>query len=333
MKRIIALVLMTALLAWGAALGEVTEPVSLRFAAQEEGTAAYSYAYALQTAMLDVLPDGSEIELTEDSPGGVGAPVFLSNGNTDLIMSNSVPAKESYTTGLPGQEITENIAALAGGLGQDFVNVMFTRKFVEETGITTIEEVAERQYPIRLICKKEGTLGELTAERVFEALGVSFDDIIAWGGAVERTSGDKIVSSLQEDAYDMTIDHVGVGQSNTTTLCLTHEMVDVQMGDELLERLREMGYADITVAPNTWNGQTEAIRTVGSQQCVLVRADMDEALACLLTQAICEEKDLLAAMVPAMKSFDPANAGDIAITGVPLHPGAERYYRENGLLD
>lgn len=330
MKKTIALILLAAYLLCAGALCEVTAPVQLRFAAQEEGTAAYSYAYALQTAMLDVLPAGSEIELTEDSPGGVGAPVFLSAGNTDLIMSNSAPAMESYNVGLNGEARTENIAALAGGLGHDFVNVMFTKKFVDDTGISTVEALVEQQYPVRLIVKKDGTLGEMSAERVFEAMGVSFDDIVSWGGKVEKTSGDQIVAGLQEDEYDMTIDHVGVGQSNTTTLCLTHEMVDVQMGDELMERLTHMGYAYITVEPNTWNGQTEEIRTVGSQQCVLVRTEMDEGLAYLLTQAICEERDLLAALVPAMKSFDPYQAGDIAITGVPLHPGAARYYEENG---
>ena len=324
MKRLLLICLLPAL-----ALAALAEPVSLRFAAQEEGTAAYSYAYALRMAMLDSLPDGTEIALTEDSPGGVGAPMFLSSGQSDIIMSNSVPAKESCDTGLLGQPRTENIAALAGGLGHDFINVMFTKRFVDETGIDTVEALVEQQYPVRLITKKTGTLGELSAERVFEAMGVTFDDIVAWGGEVKQTSGLEIVEGLQDDRYDMTIDHIGEGQSNTTALCLTHDMVDVQMGDDLLGRLKEMGYGDIVVAPNTWNGQTEAIRTVGSQQCVLVRTDMDDDLAYALTRAICEERDLMAVMVPALKSFDPSVAGDVAVTGVPLHPGAARYYEEN----
>ena len=331
MKRLFGLLLVLSLGFHSlVAYGDALEPVTLLFAAQEEGTAAYNYAYALRTAMLDNLPGGSEIVLTEDSPGGVGAPLVVSNGDADLIMSNSVPAKESYETGLSGQEKTENIAALAGGLGHDFINVMFTQKFVDETGISTVEELVEQKYPVRLIIKKDGTLGELSAERVFEAMGVTFEDIESWGGVVEKTGGDSIVAGLQEDAYDMTIDHVGAGQTNTTTLCLTHDMVDVQMGEELIAALTEMGYEEISVEPNTWNGQTEEIRTVGSQQCVLVRTDMDEELAYQLTKAICEEKDLLALTVPAMKYFDPENAGKLSVTGVPLHPGAARYFEEMG---
>lgn len=310
-----------------------SEPIELVFAAQEEGTAAYQYAFALQMAMEEGLPAGSDIRLTEDSPGGVGAPVVISRGDADLIMSNSAPGKWSYEEGILGNEKTENIAALAGGLGHDFINVMFTQKFVSETGISTVEELVERQYPVRLIIKKDGTLGELSAERVFEALGVTFEDIVSWGGVVEKTSGDNIKEGLQDDLYDMTVDHIGVGQSNTTALCLTHDMLDVQMGDALLAKLVEMGYDYITVEPYTWNGQTEEIKTVGSQQCILVNQSMDEELAYLITKSVCEERDLLAALVPAMANFDPEKAGNSAVTGVPLHPGAARYYREMGYID
>lgn len=309
------------------------EPTALTFAAQEEGTAAYEYASALRTAMLDILPKGSNITLTTDSPGGVGAPTVISSGGTDLILSNSVPAKMSYEEGLFGAEKTDNIRALAGGLGHDFVNVMFTKKFTDETGISTLEELVEQKYPVRLIVKKDGTLGEMTAEAVFSALGVSFEDIESWGGQVEKTSGDLIVEGLQDDLYDMTIDHVGAGQNNTRTLCLTHEMVFVQMGDKVLSALTDMGYDYIDIDANTWNGQTETIKTVGSQQCVLVRDDMDSDLAYLLTKSMCEEKELLAITVSAMEYFEPETAGSAAVTGVPLHPGAERYFREMGYIE
>ena len=185
MKKIIA-VLISALFFIQTVIVQAAEPVDLIFAAQEEGTAAYQYAAALQMVMLEGLPAGHDIILTEDSPGGVGAPIVVSEGDADLIMSNSAPAKWSYEEGILGHAPTENIAALAGGLGHDFINVMFTKKFVDETGISTVEELVAQQYPVRLIIKKDGTLGELSAERVFEALGVTFEDIEAWGGTVKK---------------------------------------------------------------------------------------------------------------------------------------------------
>ncbi len=314
-----------------AAVPELTKPVNITFAAQEVGTAAYSYATAIQSVMVKGLPKGSNITITTTSPGGVGAPLIVNNAaKCDIVMSNSAPAKWSQETGILGRPATKNIAVLAGGLGHDFINVMFTKKFVDKTGIKTIEDLVAKKYPVKIVIKKNGTLGELSAEKVFEAAGASLDAVKSWGGQVEKTGGDAIKSGLQDDLYDMTIDHIGAGQSNTTELCLTHEMYDVQLGDDTMARLKAMGYDDVTVEPNTWKGQTEAIRTVGSQQVVLVSTTMDDAVAYALTKALADHASELGDLVAALKYFDPKVAGSLELTGVALHPGAKAFYEDNG---
>ncbi|MGN0909187.1 MAG: TAXI family TRAP transporter solute-binding subunit [Succinivibrio sp.] len=314
-----------------AAVPELSKPVKLTFAAQEVGTAAYSYATAIQSVMLKGLPKGSSITITTTSPGGVGAPLIVNDAaKCDIVMSNSGPAKWSMEQGILGRPKTEHIAVLAGGMGHDFINVMFTKKFVDKTGIKTVEELVAKKYPVKIVIKKNGTLGELSAEKVFEAAGASLDAVKSWGGQVEKTGGDAIKSGLQDDLYDMTIDHIGAGQSNTTELCLTHEMVDVQLGDATIAKLKDMGYDDVTVEPNTWKGQTEAVRTVGSQQVVLVSSTMDDAVAYALTKALSEHASELGSLVAALKYFDPKVAGSLKLTGIPAHPGAKAYYQEMG---
>lgn len=309
---------------------EISGNVDLTFAAQEVGTAAYNYAAAIQSVILKEIPTAN-ISITTTSPGGVGAPIIVNGGaQCDIVMSNSAPAKWSYEEGILGNDPTTEIAAIAGGLGHDFINVMFTQKFVDATGITTVEELVEQQYPVKLVIKTNGTFGELAAEKVFGALGVTLDDIVSWGGVVEKTGGDAIKSGLQDDLYDMTIDHIGAGQANTSELCLTHDMYDVQLADSTLEALVEMGYDYVTVEAGTWNGQDTDIQTVGSQQVVLVPADLDYAVAYHMAKAICENKQDLADAVAAMGYFDPETAGTMTLTGVALHPGAAAYYEEMG---
>ena len=72
----------------------LTAPVNLTLAAQEVGTGAYSVAAAVQSVMMKGLPAGSTIDLTTNSPGGVGAPVLVQNEECDLIVSNAGP--EAY---------------------------------------------------------------------------------------------------------------------------------------------------------------------------------------------------------------------------------------------
>ena len=309
---------------------EISGNVDLTFAAQEVGTAAYNYAAAIQTAIVKEIP-GANISITTTSPGGVGAPIIVNGGaQCDIVMSNSAPAKWSMEEGILGNGPTPDICAIAGGLGHDFVNVMFTQKFVDATGITTVEDLVAQKYPVKLVIKTNGTFGELAAEKVFEALGVTLEDVASWGGVVEKTGGDAIKSGLQDDLYDMTIDHIGAGQANTSELCLTHDMYDVQLGEETMKKMVEMGYDYVTVEANTWNGQTEEIKTVGSQQVILVPTSLDYAVAYHMAKAVCENKDDLASAVAAMSYFYPETAGTLTLTGVPLHPGAAAYYEEMG---
>lgn len=310
----------------------VEKKVHLTFATQEVGTGAYQYASAISNVFLKGLPEGSNIDLTTESPGGVGAPIVLENQQCDIIMSNAGPAKWSEDTGILGKEPTKSTRAIAGGLGHDFLNVLFTQDFVNKTGITSVEELVAKKYPVRLAIKKVGTLGQLACVKLFEAYGVTFDDIKSWGGSVDMLGGDAIKIYIQDGKADMTVDHVAAGQANTTELCMTKDMYFPQISDEILAKLADNGFDYITVDANTWNKQTNPIKSVGSQQIVLVHENMDEDTAYRLTKAICEGKDELAQQIASLSYFDPATACTPGQTGVALHPGAEKYYKEKGYI-
>ena len=330
MKKILALSLILALAA--AASAELTQPVNLTFAAQEVGTGAYSVAAAIQSVLVKGLPQGSTIDLTTNSPGGVGAPMLIQNEDCDLIVSNAGPSLWSYERTPDQYQFggCKDVRSIGGGLGHTFTNVMFTKKFVDETGITTLEELIAKKHPVKIVTKKNGSLGELTAERVIEACGISveeFNSFAKW----EKTGTDAIKSGLQDDLYEMTIDHIDAGQATTTEIALTHDMFFVQLSDATLANMQKMGYAPIVMPAGTWNKQDKDIKTMGSQQNVLVPAAMDEELAYALTKAICENKDEMAKFVASLGWFDLKTAARKELNGAPLHPGAIRYYKEIGV--
>ncbi len=316
----------------GSEASALTDPVSLTFSAQEVGTGAYTVAAAVQAAMLKGLPEGSTIDLTTNSPGGVGAPVLIQNEECDIIVANVGPSLWSYEQSADEYDFggCTDVRSIGGGLGHTFTNVMFTQAFVDKTGYTTLEEVIANKYPIKLVTKKNGSLGELTAERVIESCGISVDEFLEFA-TWEKTGTDALKSGLQDDLYDATIDHIDAGQSTTTELALTHDMYFVQLSDETLANMEEKGYAPLTMPAGTWNKQDNDIQTVGSQQNLLVPASMSDDVAYALTKAICENKDDMASAVASLGYFDPETAGLKEFTGAPLHPGAAKYFEEAGL--
>ena len=261
MKKLIALALVLCMMLAGTALADV----ELLIGTQETGTAGYTYATAIMQCIQTV--EGYTVSLVSNSSGNVSSPVLIQEGECDITVSNSAPALWAATTGIESAEIPvcPDVRCIAGGLGKDFINVMFTKSFVDKTGIKTIEELVEKEQPVRLIIKKNGSFGELAAERVFGVFGIDINNPPAWL-TVEKTSGGAIKDGLSDDNYDLTIDHIGAGQANTTELCLNHDMYDVQLSDETLAALCEQGYDYVTVPAGTWRGQDVDIKTVGSQQ-------------------------------------------------------------------
>ena len=326
MKKILAMVLalMMALGCMGA-MAEAAEPVMLTFSTMEEGTGAYTYAAALKGIIEKALPEGSTVELVPNSAGAMDAPKQIEAGECDLIMSNAGPAAWY-------NDANENskVRALCGGLGYDFMTVLMTEKYAAEQGVYTLEEIVEKKLPVRLAVKEDGSLGAEAAKKVLIALGVSFDDLEAWGGKVIRTGSAGIREAIENGEADMTIDHISAWQANTTALCENVQMRFVQLENETLERMTEYGFAPIDIEPGMFKWQSESVATVGSQQVVLVNADMDNELAYTIIKAICEADDELYTVAPALERFAPMDAGLESLCGAQVHAGAALYYFENG---
>ena len=175
MKKLIALALVLCMMLAGTAFAE-----ELLIGTQETGTAGYTYATAIMQCIQTV--DGYTVSLVSNSSGNVSSPVLIQEGECDITVSNSAPALWAATTGIESASVPvcPDVRCIAGGLGKDFINVMFTQSFVDKTGVKTIEELVEKQQTVRLIIKKNGSFGELAAERVFGVFGVDINNPPSW---------------------------------------------------------------------------------------------------------------------------------------------------------
>ena len=60
--------------------------------------------------------------------------------------------------------------------------------------------------------------------------------------------------------------------------------------------------------------------------------DVDAELVYLVKKTIGDNKAALVAAHKGLAKFDPASAWRPELVGLPLHPGAEKYYREKGWM-
>jgi len=328
---LVAVALMVGVVAggWSVALGAER---TLVFATQSPGTSWYAYATVMSGLISAVLPKGYAVDVQTTSPGGLAAPYIIAEGKADITLANAAPVKWALEGTVPGRPKVSGVTALVGGLDTPYLVVIFTDSFVKKTGIKTMDELVGKKHPVRIAIKALGSFGEMACRSVFSAYGVTYDDIKSWGGSITHTGPAQIVDLLRDDKADITIDHIPAGQAAISELCMTTKVHFIQLPDKIISKLNEMGWNTVVMPKDTWKGQTEDIKTVGSGTVLIASDKLPEEVAYLITKKICESKDELVSSFASLKPFDPATAWMPLKCGAPLHPGAARYYKEKGYM-
>lgn len=101
---------------------------------------------------------------------------------------------------------------------------------------------------------------------------------------------------------------------------------------EIAERAAaKMGINTGTLPAEYYKGKVGPdVTTFWDTNAIFVRDDLSEETAYNLTRAIIEGRDDIARANPSWASIDPAVGCQNNV--FPLHPGAEKYYREKGFL-
>lgn len=210
----------------------------------------------------------------------------------------------------------------------------------ESTGITSIEQIRERRYPFRV------STGNLIAPpfdddptmfaiaTVMTAADFSFADIIAWGGLVHTTSRPshpERAAMIDKGAIDAVFDE---GIMSWGQYALERGFRILPLEGEVRDRVAAAGFDIMNVTRSRLPRLVEPVPSVDF--CgwpMIVHRDMPDDLAYALCEAI--EVRKLAIPTDNYKAVDMrqlCSPDEETPRGAPLHPGAERFYRERGYL-
>lgn len=190
-----------------------------------------------------------------------------------------------------------------------------------DSGITTITDFKGKAISVG--AAKSGT--ELNARAIMGALGMSYEDF----GKTEYLPFAESVELMKNRQLDATLQSAGLGVASIKDLATSVPTTIVAIPAEVAEKLGAP-YLAATIPAGTYEGQTADVPTLAVGNFFLTHEGVDEETAYQMTKLMFENlPDLVAAHQAARAiSLDGALAG----MPVPLHPGAERYYREVGLI-
>ncbi|MBV6272681.1 TAXI family TRAP transporter solute-binding subunit [Alcaligenaceae bacterium CGII-47] len=191
-----------------------------------------------------------------------------------------------------------------------------------DSGIKTLADLKGKRISVG--AARSGT--ELNARAVLKAAGLTYDDF----DKVEYLPFGESVELMKNRQLDVTLQSAGLGVSSIRDLATSVKIVVVAIPPEVVAKIGNAAYLDATIPANTYEGQTADIPTTAVPNFLITQSDVSDELAYQMTKVFYEHLDTLASTHNAAKTIKLDNA--LKGMPVPLHPGAERYYKEVGLI-
>ena len=190
-----------------------------------------------------------------------------------------------------------------------------------DSGIKTLEDLKGKSLSVG--APASGT--ELNARAIFAAAGMSYEDL----GKVEYLPFGESVELIKNRQLDATLQSAGLGVASIRDLSTSLAINVVAVPKEVVEKIGSP-YISATIPAGTYEGQAEDVNTAAVGNMLVTHSDVSEETAYQMTKQLFENLDRLAAAHAAAKAIKL----ETAIEGmpIPLHPGAERYYKEKGLM-
>jgi TRAP transporter TAXI family solute receptor len=193
-----------------------------------------------------------------------------------------------------------------------------------DAGIKSLKDLKGKR--IELIAAGDGV--EVCSRKVVESIGLNWDDV------KHEYSGNRVQASsrLKTGQVDAIIDGTGVGAAWISDILKSGKFHLLAMTQEEMEQIMKANpeFSAMPIPANSYGGQDATIPTVGNWTIITCSADLPEEVVYNLTKIFHTEKDKLKAAHAFFKDIAPANIKGAVIA--PLHPGAEKFYKEAGVL-
>ena len=263
--------------------------------------------------------------------GGAQGNVLLVDRNRAQVGHTSSGLAAAALAGIePYKEKAGNVLGIAKVMDSTFQIVV-----LQKAPIDSLQELKEKKYPLKIAVGPRGRENELLTRRILEANGITYDDITGWGGRVEFVEIGDAGSLIRDGHLEAVTMLSGIPYPPISEINASRPIKILSLNDETIATLGEKyGYTPASVAAGAYKDVNQEARTVAGGVILMVNKDISDETVFRMTEIMCsdEGRENIGNLSGSIKEY-LRSAKDCATgVGIPLHPGAEAWYKKQGVL-
>jgi TRAP transporter TAXI family solute receptor len=311
-----SLVLAAVVAGFGLAASAASANDTYRFMTGPQGGAWVPLAGSLKAMWEKSIPN---VSVTTSPGAGIANVLGIHQGKAEVGFGNSISTVDGMQGAEPFKEKTTNVCQMASLYPQYFKVVVLA-----DSGINSIADLKGKTLAIQ----PRGNTAEVATQHILKVFGMDYtavktNFIPSYTDAV----------SLMKDghAHAFTLGTTSPA-SSIMDLASSRDVKVLPYSDDTVAKMRQInpGYAKISIPANTYPKQTQPVQVVGYAAHLIVSCKLPDDRVYAMTKIMHANFKDLTLINKAMEVTTPKMmAEDI---GVPLHPGAAKYYKEAGAL-
>jgi len=320
MKKIIAILLVAVMLLTLASCSGAGRTTALKLTTGGVSGTYYPYGGAMAQIFSSKM---NNVKVTANSSGASAENIRLvgkggKNDGADLgIVQNDVMAYAYEGVEQFSGEKIDTFRTIAT-LYPEYIQIVVAK----DSGINSIADMKGK----RISVGDAGSGVEANAKQILEAYGLTFDDINA-----SHLSFKESGQALQDKQIDGFFCTAGIPNTAIQEVALQRPIKILSIDEDKAKQLIEKYpfYVQVTIPKDIYNTEEDA-KSLAVMATLICNKDLSEDLVYNLTKTLFENQAELAAAHAkgAELSLEKAVEG----VSVPFHPGAEKYYKEKGVL-
>lgn len=262
------------------------------------------------------------------SPGTVaGNPILVHQEKVEFAIAESLTALFALTGRSPFENAYENIMGVAAVIPEN----VFQFVAPKSAPFNSVKDIADENIPIRYSPGEKDALGDIISETIFESFKLNYDYIEEINGEINYLSGTKSFELMRDGRLDGLGKMVPIPAGDIMEASATLDLKLIPIEERAIQYLTaKFPVTRYTIPAGSYDFQTEDYETINTPTILLTHKNMSEDVVYKVTKAIYHQLDYLSNV---HSGFEKINNDTITkLGGIPLHPGAEKFYKELGLL-
>jgi TRAP transporter TAXI family solute receptor len=321
----------TLMLAAGLGLATFNSPTS--FAAEQLSIAVGTLGGTMGrigAGLADVVNKNQTAVKYSVSPGGGRAnPARVSTGGADFGYSFSSFTATALAGKTPFKKAYPNLRVIARFFESCYHQ--YVAKDVYDAGIQTWEDIVKSPKPLKIALVKKGTSSEYTGSLIVKHLGSSYEKMAARGDKQTFSGTGANSRAIRSGQIDIYFHNSGDPNGAGIQAALGRPLTFLRMTDNIKTMLDGHGYAPCVIPGGIYKGNDKDTHSMGLSGVLLTTDKMKADRVYDMLKIIAANKKTLGAVHKIYKTWTPAFGAKVG--KLPLHAGAERFYKEVGAIN